>query len=150
MGRVGSSRPRFRPCVTAFAIGVQQQRQGWHSLPESGAQTGTVSGDARGGGRRTQAPPGNGTTPIDASSGKRERHRHARAGNPRITARRTSSPSFTCDDPGKGRAHYDAHKPASMPTLTALRARRRRLSNIVDSRMLADQQRGSSATPPTR
>ena len=41
----------------------------------------------------------------------------------------------------KGRAYYDARKAGGMPSMMAMRALKRRLSNVVYARMLADQKR---------
>ena len=41
----------------------------------------------------------------------------------------------------KGRAYYDARKAGGMPSMMAMRALKRRLSNVVFARMLADQKR---------
>ena len=42
-----------------------------------------------------------------------------------------------------GRDYYDARKDGGMPSLMAMRALKRRLSNVVYARMLADQKRRS-------
>jgi hypothetical protein len=46
-----------------------------------------------------------------------------------------------------GRAYYDARKAGGMPSMMAMRALKRRLSNVVYARMLADQKRREAAGP---
>ena len=46
-----------------------------------------------------------------------------------------------------GRAYYDARKAGGMPSMMAMRALKRRLSNVVYTRMLADQKRREEAGP---
>ena len=41
----------------------------------------------------------------------------------------------------RGRAYYDARRAGGMPSMMAMRALKRRLSNVVFARMLADQKR---------
>jgi hypothetical protein len=47
----------------------------------------------------------------------------------------------------EGRAYYDARKAGGMPSMMAMRALKRRLSNVVFARMLADQNRREKAGP---
>jgi transposase len=89
----------------------------------------------------------NGTAPIDASSGKQERHRLSRAGNRRINRALHIVAVVQIRRPSEGRSYYDAHRAAGMPTLMAMRALKRRLSNVVYARMLADQLRREAASP---
>lgn len=42
---------------------------------------------------------------------------------------------------GEGRAYYDRRKAGGMPSMMAVRAPKRRLSNVVYTRMLDDQKR---------
>jgi len=47
----------------------------------------------------------------------------------------------------EGRVYYDTRKAGGMPSMTAMRALTRRLSNVVFARMLAEQGRRESASP---
>ena len=83
----------------------------------------------------------NGTAPLDASSGNQERHRLSRAGNRRINRALHIMAIVQLRHATEGRAYYDRHKAGGMPSLMAMRALKRRLSNVVYARMLADQLR---------
>jgi hypothetical protein len=83
----------------------------------------------------------NGTAPLDASSGNQERHRLSRAGNRRINRALHLMAVVQLRNQTKGRAYYDARKAGGMPSMMAMRALKRRLSNVVFARMLADQKR---------
>lgn len=83
----------------------------------------------------------NGTAPLDASSGNQQRHRLSRAGNRRINRTLHIMAVVQLRNPTMGRAFYDARRAGGTPSLMALRALKRRLSNIVFARMLADQNR---------
>ena len=105
-------------------------------------------GDIHRFGNRDRFASWNGTAPLDASSGQQQRHRLSRAGNRRINRalhimavvqlRRTG---------GEGRTYFDARKHTGMPSMMAMRALKRRLSNIVYTRMLDDQLRREAASP---
>jgi transposase len=92
----------------------------------------------------------NGTAPLDASSGNQERHRLSRAGNRRINRALHIMAIVQLRHATEGRAYYDRHKAGGMPSLMAMRALKRRLSNVVYARILADQLRREteSATGP--
>jgi len=47
----------------------------------------------------------------------------------------------------EGRVYYDTGKTGGMPSMMAMRALKRRLSNVVFARMLADQKRREAASP---
>jgi transposase len=83
----------------------------------------------------------NGTAPLDASSGKQERHRLSRAGNRRINRTLHIMAIVQLRNPSQGRTYYDNRKAGGMPSMMAMRALKRRLSNIVFATMLADQTR---------
>jgi transposase len=89
----------------------------------------------------------NGTAPLDASSGNQQRHRLSRAGNRRINRALHIMATVQLRNHTEGRAHYDARKAGGMPSMTALHALKRRLSNVVFARMLADQNRREAAGP---
>ena len=83
----------------------------------------------------------NGTAPLDASSGDQQRHRLSRAGNRRINRALHIMAVVQLRNPTEGRAYYDDRKAGGMPSMMAMRALKRRLSNVVFARMLADQKR---------
>ena len=83
----------------------------------------------------------NGTAPIDASSGERVRHRLSRAGNRQINRALHIMAVVQLRNQTKGRAYYDTRTAGRMPSMMAMRALKRRLSNVVFARMLADQRR---------
>ena len=88
----------------------------------------------------------NGTAPLDASSGNQNRHRLSRAGNRRINRALHIMAIVQLRNQTEGRAYYDARKAGGMPSM-AMRALKRRLSNVVFARMLADQNRREKAGP---
>jgi transposase len=83
----------------------------------------------------------NGTAPLDASSGDQARHRLSRAGNRRINRVLHIMAVVQLRNQTKGRAYYDERRAGGMPSMMAMRALKRRLSNVVFARMLADQKR---------
>ena len=83
----------------------------------------------------------NGTAPLDASSGKQERHRLSRAGNRRINRTLHIMAIVQLRNPSQGRTYYDNRKAGGMPSMMAMRALKRRLSNVVFATMVADQLR---------
>ena len=86
----------------------------------------------------------NGTAPLDASSGAQQRHRLSRAGNRRINRTLHIMAVVQLRNPTPGRAFYDHRKAGGTPSLMAMRALKRRLSNVVYARMVADQNRRDS------
>jgi transposase len=89
----------------------------------------------------------NGTAPLDASSGEQTRHRLSRAGNRRINRALHIMAIVQLRNPTQGRAYYDTKKAAGKTSMEAVRALKRRLSNVVYQRMLDDQQRREAAGP---
>jgi transposase len=89
----------------------------------------------------------NGTAPLDASSGNQERHRLSRAGNRRINRVLHIMAIVQLRHPGEGRSYFDRRRAAGMPSMMAVRALKRRLSNVVYARMLADQHRREATSP---
>ncbi|MDQ3689148.1 MAG: IS110 family transposase [Chloroflexota bacterium] len=89
----------------------------------------------------------NGTAPLDASSGNQQRHRLSRAGNRRINRALHIMAIVQLRNQTEGRAYYDTRKAGGMPSMMAMRALKRRLSNVVFTRMLADQKRREAASP---
>ncbi|MBU3068194.1 IS110 family transposase [Nocardia sp. NEAU-G5] len=89
----------------------------------------------------------NGTAPLDASSGEQQRHRLSRAGNRRINRVLHTMATVQLRHPGAGRTYYDGKKAAGKTSMEAIRALKRRLSNVVYARMLADQRERETASP---
>jgi transposase len=80
----------------------------------------------------------NGTAPIDASSGDQVRHRLSRAGNRQINRTLHIMATVQLRNPGPGRDYYDRRKAEGKTSMEAMRALKRRLSNIVYKTMLDD------------
>ncbi|WP_433579118.1 IS110 family transposase [Nocardia brasiliensis] len=89
----------------------------------------------------------NGTAPLDASSGDQQRHRLSRAGNRKINRVLHIMAIVQLRNRTAGRVYYDARKAGGKTSMEALRALKRRLSNVVYTRMLADQRRREWAGP---
>jgi transposase len=89
----------------------------------------------------------NGTAPLDASSGAQQRHRLSRAGNRRINRTLHIMAVVQLRTATEGRTYYDAKKAAGKTSMEAMRALKRRLSNLVYARMLADHKRREAAGP---
>ena len=89
----------------------------------------------------------NGTAPLDASSGNQQRHRLSRTGNRRINRALHIMAVVQLRNPTKGRAYFHAHKAGGTPSMMAMHALKRRLSNLVYARMLADHNRRQTAGP---
>lgn len=87
----------------------------------------------------------NGTAPLDASSGAQQRHRLSRAGNRRINRTLHVMAVVQLRNPTPGREFYDARKAGGTPSLMAIRALKRRQSNVVYACMVADQNRHEHA-----
>ena len=79
----------------------------------------------------------NGTAPIDASSGDVVRHRLSRAGNCQINRTLHTMAIVQLRNPGPGRDYYDRRKADGKSSMEAMRALKRRLSDIV-FRVLVD------------
>lgn len=80
----------------------------------------------------------NGTAPIDASSGDQVRHRLSRAGNRQINRTIHIMATVQLRNPTEGRAYFDRRKADGKTSMEAMRALKRRLSNIVYRAMLDD------------
>jgi transposase len=80
----------------------------------------------------------NGTAPIDASSGDQVRHRLSRAGNRQINRVLHIMATVQLRNPTEGRAYYDRRKVDGKTSMEAMRALKRRLSNIVYRSMVDD------------
>jgi transposase len=115
--------------------------------PSNAARLLADVGDIHRFGTRDRFASWNGTAPLDASSGNQQRHRLSRAGNRRINRALHIMAIVQLRHPTEGRAYYDSRKAGGMPSMMAMRALKRRLSNVVYARMLTDQLRREAAGP---
>ena len=83
----------------------------------------------------------NGTAPIDASSGDQNRHRLSRAGNRRINRVLHIMAIVQLRHPTKGREYFDRKVAQGKTKREAMRALKRRLSDVVYRQLVADQKR---------
>jgi transposase len=83
----------------------------------------------------------NGTAPIDASSGEQNRHRLSRAGNRRINRVLHIMAIVQLRNDTEGRAYYRRKLAAGKTPMEAIRALKRRLSDIVYHQLVSDQKR---------
>jgi transposase len=113
-----------------------------HGIGPSGAARllGDI-GDVRRFGSRARFASWNGTAPIDASSGDHNRHRLSRAGNRRINRALHIMAIVQLRHDTEGRRYYRRRLAAGKTPMEALRARKRRLSDVVYRQMLADAKR---------
>ncbi len=88
----------------------------------------------------------NGTAPIDASSGDQVRHRLSRAGNRQVNRALHIMAVVQLGNPTEGRACYDRKVAAGKTPREAMRALKRRLSDIVYRQMITDAR--AAATGP--
>jgi transposase len=80
----------------------------------------------------------NGTAPIDASSGDQVRHRLSRKGNRQINRVLHIMATVQLRNPTEGRGYFDRRKAEGKTSMEAMRALKRRLSNIVYRCMVDD------------
>ncbi|MGC5022430.1 IS110 family transposase [Micromonospora sp. DT47] len=80
----------------------------------------------------------NGTAPLDASSGDQQRHRLSRAGNRRINRALHIMAVVQLRHDTEGRAYYRRKLAAGKTPMEAMRALKRRLSDIVYKQMIKD------------
>ncbi|MBG0569306.1 IS110 family transposase [Actinoplanes aureus] len=86
----------------------------------------------------------NGTAPIDASSGNQDRHRLSRAGNRRINRALHIMAIVQLRHDTEGRRYYRRKLAAGKTSMEALRALKRRLSDLVYRQMLADTEQAGT------
>ena len=89
----------------------------------------------------------NGTAPIDASSGEQVRHRLSRKGNRQINRVLHIMATVQLRSPTEGRAYFDRRKDDGKTSMEAMRALKRRLSDIVYQQLLADALKPSKTSP---
>jgi transposase len=80
----------------------------------------------------------NGTAPLDASSGDQVRHRLSRAGNRQINRVLHIMAVVQLRNPTEGRAYFDRRVAEGKTPMEAMRALKRRLSDIVYRQMIAN------------
>jgi len=80
----------------------------------------------------------NGTAPIDASSGDQTRHRLSRRGNRQINRVLHIMATVQLRNPTEGRAYFDRKKADGKTSMEAMRALKRRLSDLVYRQLLTD------------
>jgi transposase len=90
-----------------------------------------------------------GTAPIDASSGDQVRHRLSRAGNRQINRVLHIMAVVQLRNPTEGRAYYDRKVAAGKTPREAMRALKRRLSDIVYHQMITDARQRQRAREDT-
>jgi transposase len=87
----------------------------------------------------------NGTAPLDASSGEQVRHRLSRAGNRQINRVVHIMAVVQLRNPTQGRAYFDRRVAEGKTPMEAMRALKRRLSDIVYRQMVLDAQRAGTS-----
>ena len=102
----------------------------------------------------------NGTAPIDASSGEQIRHRLSRKGNRQINRVLHTMAVVQLRNPTEGRAYFHGRKADGKTSMEAMRALKRRLSDLVygscspthsnPPRRAGEGNRGTTLTPARR
>ncbi|MFE3260243.1 IS110 family transposase [Nocardia sp. NPDC059229] len=115
--------------------------------PSSAARLLADTGDIHRFATRARFASWNGTAPLDASSGDQRRHRLSRSGNRKINRVLHIMAIVQLRHHTAGRAYYDHKRLAGKTSMEAIRALKRRLSNVIYVRMLADQRQRESAGP---
>ena len=85
----------------------------------------------------------NGTAPLDASSGEQKRHRLSRAGNRRINRALHIMAIVQIRHNTPGRGYFRRRVAAGKTPMEAIRALKRRLSDVVYRQLLADASKAS-------
>lgn len=128
--------------LTELVASTGNQLQQLHGIGPSGAAR--LLGDIGDIGRfasRAHFASWNGTAPIDASSGDQNRHRLSRAGNRRINRALHIMAIVQLRHDTEGRRYYRRKLAAGKTPMEALRALKRRLSDVVYKQMIADAKR---------
>jgi transposase len=89
----------------------------------------------------------NGTAPIDASSGEQIRHRLSRKGNRQINRVLHTMAVVQLRNPTEGRAYFDGRKADGKTSMEAMRALKRRLSDLVYRQLLTDALKPTATGP---
>ncbi|CAM4457079.1 IS110 family transposase [Nocardia ninae] len=115
--------------------------------PSSAARLLADTGDIHRFATRDRFASWNGTAPLDASSGDQQRHRLSRSGNRKINRVLHIMAVVQLRHRTAGRAYYDHKRLAGKTSMEAVRALKRRISNVIYTRMLADQDKRELAGP---
>jgi transposase len=89
-----------------------------------------------------------GTSPVEASSGERTRHRLSRAGNRSLNHALHMAARVQVMHPGPGRAHYQRKRAEHKTSTEALRSLKRQLAKVVYRQLRADHHRVQPSPPP--
>ncbi|WP_233434687.1 transposase [Nocardia yamanashiensis] len=92
----------------------------------------------------------NGTAPLDASSGEQQRHRLSHAGNRKINRVLHIMAIVQLRNPTPGRVYYDLRKGGGKTSMEALRALKRRLSNLINQSDVQPHAQGDAWCPSRR
>ncbi|NJC13058.1 transposase [Micromonospora profundi] len=109
-----------------------------HGIGPSGARLLVEVGDITRFPNRAHFASWNGAAPIDASSGEQVRHRLSRAGNRQINRVLHTMATVQLRNPTEGRAYFDRKKADGKTSMEAMRALKRRLSDIAYRCMNSD------------
>ena len=115
--------------------------------PANAARLLADDGDIHRFANRDRSASWNGTAPWTPPSGNQQRHRLSRAGNRRINRALHIMAIAPLRRATDGRVYYHRRKAGGMPSMMAIRALKRRLSNVVYARMLDDQLRREATSP---
>jgi transposase len=133
--------------LTALLVATGTTLTSLHGIGPSGAARLLIeTGDITRFPTRAHFASWNGTAPIDASSGDHIRHRLSRAGNRQINRVLHIMAVVQLRNPTEGRAYYDRKVAAGKTPMEAMRALKRRLSDIVYRQMITDAR--AAATGP--
>jgi transposase len=142
--KMKASDKTLRKAVTATGTGLLDL---YGLGPVSAARIlGDVGGVARFASRARFAS-WNGTAPLDASSGDQKRHRLSRAGNRRINRALHIMAIVQIRHDTEGRAYFRRRIAAGKTKMEALRALKRRLSDVVYRQLVADAKQASPGGP---
>src|SRR5665647_2398851 len=143
--------PKMSARARVFATGQVARPTRPASAPPGRPGCWSRSGTSPGSPNRAHFASWTGTAPIDASSGDHVRHRLSRAGNRQINRVLHIMAIVELRNPGIGRDYYDRKKAGGKTSMEAMRALKRRLSDVVYRAMLDDaiaHVTGASGTGP--
>ena len=113
-----------------------------HGIGPAGARILADVGDVARFADRNRFASWTGTAPLDASSGEQIRHRLSRAGNRRLNHVLHIAAIVQLRNDTEGRAYYRRKLAAGKTPMEALRCLKRRLSDVIFRRMVADARKG--------
>jgi transposase len=138
--KIKDSDKTLRQAVTATGTGLLRL---YGIGPASAARILGDVGDVARFGNRARFASWNGTAPLDASSGEQKRHRLSRAGNRRINRALHIMAIVQIRHDTEGRAYFRRRIAAGKTKMEALRALKRRLSDVVYRQLVADARKAS-------